>query len=579
MQLASLFTSIQQVETRRKKEQETTKDHNRHKALANLTKIRYLKQMEKMTKQFKADTPLTNYPMPKSKNSTVLTNNIPHKNDQILIPNIENNITDELNKLGISNSLTPTDNTNTNAEVQQVKVTQDNRLRRTVHEKTSAHNGMKPKKITESMVTINQKELTPDRESLNVKVQQKKITEQNKPTVTTNEKELTPDGASQKVKVQQKKISEQNKPTVNMNEKELTPDGASQKVKVQQKKISEQNKPTVNMNEKELTPDGASQKVKVQQKKISEQNKPTVTTNEKELTPDGASQKVKVQQKKITNQKYLTPDGASQNDPPALEFHQQKITQQKNSTPHEEDETMDIEDTSVMTHIYAKSPNNTIRQENKTSTPHEEDKAMDIEDTPAMTHVYAKTRQNKRREENKASTATNQETDDGLLTNGKLTYQEHKIAYPWAHAASNNTFIKTNLVDDIEYINHKNIEKFLTTNMKKLLTKTIKLPSEVNQKIEKKIKYISDEEYRCRICLTNFKKIYNAIRHVRIELGYKENRCSFCNFMANSTSPIYKHYATHHGIPKEWILSQELTDFVVDNRNNVFSNNTDSDSD
>ena len=80
---------------------------------------------------------------------------------------------------------------------------------------------------------------------------------------------------------------------------------------------------------KELTPDGASQKVKVQQKKISEQNKPTVTTNEKELTPDGASQKVKVQQKKITNQKDLTPDGASQNDPPALEFHQQKITEQK----------------------------------------------------------------------------------------------------------------------------------------------------------------------------------------------------------------------------------------------------------
>ena len=285
-----------------------------------------------------------------------------------------------------------------------------------------------------------------------------------------------------------------------------------------------------------------------------------MTTNEKELTPDGASQKVKVQQKKITNQKDLTPDGASQNDPPALEFHQQKITEQKNSTPHEEYETMDIE-------------------ENKTSTPHEEDKAMDIEDTPAMTHVYAKTRQNKRREENKASTATNQETDDGLLTNGKLTYQEHKIAYPWAHAASNNTFIKTNLADDIEYINHKNIEKFLTTNMKKFLTKTIKLPSEVNQKIEKKIKYISDEEYRCRICFTNFKKKYNAIRHVRIELGYKENRCSFCNFMANSTSPIYKHYATYHGIPKEWILSQELTDFVVDNRNNVFSNNTDSDSD
>ena len=106
MQLASLFTSINQVETSRKKEEETTEEYNHHKALANLTKTRHLKQMEKKTKQFKAETPLTNYPMPKSKNSTVLTNNISHKNDQILITNIENNITDELNKLGISNSLT-----------------------------------------------------------------------------------------------------------------------------------------------------------------------------------------------------------------------------------------------------------------------------------------------------------------------------------------------------------------------------------------------------------------------------------------------------------------------------------------
>ena len=176
MQLASLFTLIQQVETRRQRE-ETTEEYNHHKALANLTKTRYLKQMEKMSKQFKAETPLTNYPMPKSKKSTVLTNNITHKNDQILIPNIENNITDELNKLGISNSLTPTDNTNTNAEVEKLKVTQDNRLRKTVHETMSAHNGVKQKKIT---VTTNQS--TPDVTSQNVKAKQKKITEENKAT-------------------------------------------------------------------------------------------------------------------------------------------------------------------------------------------------------------------------------------------------------------------------------------------------------------------------------------------------------------------------------------------------------------
>ena len=51
---------------------------------------------------------------------------------------------------------------------------------------------------------------------------------------------------------------------------------------------------------------------------------------------------------------------------------------------------------------------------------------MDIKDTPVKRHIYAKSPQNKRREENKALTAANQEMDDELLTNGKLTYQEHK---------------------------------------------------------------------------------------------------------------------------------------------------------
>ena len=220
MQLASLFTSIQQVETRRQREEETTEEYNRHKALANLTKTRYLKQMEKMSKQFKADTPLTNYPMLKSKNSTVLTNNVSHKNDQILIPNIENNITDELNKLGISKSLTPTDNTNTNAEVEHLKVTQDNRLRKTLHETTSAHNGVKQKKI---MMTTNQS--TPDGTSENVKAKQKKITEENKATETIKQNKLTEDGASRNVKVKEKKIMEENKATATTNQ--LTPDVTS----------------------------------------------------------------------------------------------------------------------------------------------------------------------------------------------------------------------------------------------------------------------------------------------------------------------------------------------------------------
>ena len=48
MQMASLFTSMQQVEIRRHKEGETIEEYNRHKSLANLTKARFMKQMEKI---------------------------------------------------------------------------------------------------------------------------------------------------------------------------------------------------------------------------------------------------------------------------------------------------------------------------------------------------------------------------------------------------------------------------------------------------------------------------------------------------------------------------------------------------
>ena len=47
--------------------------------------------------------------------------------------------------------------------------------------------------------------------------------------------------------------------------------------------------------------------------------------------------------------------------------------------------------------------------------------------------------------------------------------------------------------------------------------------------------------------------------------------------MANSMSPIYKHYVTNHGIPKEWIFSQELTNFVVYNCDNNTYSDPDSD--
>ena len=118
MQIGSLFVSIQQVETERHKPQETTEEYNCRKAIANLTKARYMKQMEKITKQFKKETVLThNYSMPKPTNGAVLTNtlstNIP---EEIATPNIENNIEDELTKLGISSTLLTTTNSKTNQQ-------------------------------------------------------------------------------------------------------------------------------------------------------------------------------------------------------------------------------------------------------------------------------------------------------------------------------------------------------------------------------------------------------------------------------------------------------------------------------
>ena len=109
-QMASIFAALQQVETRHRKEADTVEEHNRHKALARLTRARYMKNMQTFTKELKKNTPLThNYEFPSHTNESKLTKTLPPKDDQILIPNIENNIEEELNKLGISNSLTPRD--------------------------------------------------------------------------------------------------------------------------------------------------------------------------------------------------------------------------------------------------------------------------------------------------------------------------------------------------------------------------------------------------------------------------------------------------------------------------------------
>ena len=110
--MASLFTSIQQVETEIRKEQETAEQHNRNKALSNLRKARFMKQMQNLTKKLKEQTILTHsYPMPKPTNATELTKKLLHDSpDEVPIPDINKDLEEELTKLGLN--ITPLRNTN-----------------------------------------------------------------------------------------------------------------------------------------------------------------------------------------------------------------------------------------------------------------------------------------------------------------------------------------------------------------------------------------------------------------------------------------------------------------------------------
>ena len=110
--MASLFTSIQQVETEMRKEKETTEQHNCDKALFNLRKARFMKQMQNLTKKLKEQTILTHsYPMPKPTSVTELTKKLPDDFPQkVPIPDINKDLREELTKLGLN--ITPLTNTN-----------------------------------------------------------------------------------------------------------------------------------------------------------------------------------------------------------------------------------------------------------------------------------------------------------------------------------------------------------------------------------------------------------------------------------------------------------------------------------
>ena len=392
MQMASLFTSMQQVEIRRRKEGETIEEYNRHKSLANLTKARFMKQMEKITKELKKDTLLThNYSIPKPTNQTVLTNTLSQKNpDNIVIPDIETNVQEQLNRLGISNLLLTTT---------------------------------------------------------------KKPTEES--SQTTSPSTRTP-----------------------QHENSTT------------------------------TPQRPGKLNKLLQEKLRQESK------------EDPIQVSPLQDKNIGNL-------------PMTMLHSGKQKQDKQPLS--------------INHIYAELPQKNKGEKIKLNQKEEEDEEYEDFETSDDEEPETSNTKHKRQKPTKAA---------------RLNHHQHRTAYPWAHTASHNATKKTNLGHEIEYIRHPNVHNMLTDQMKKKLIKKVNLPEDVCDKVYEKIQEMKDN-FVCKICSNSYNKRYHAQRHIKIEMGYHEYRCSFCNYLSNTINAIYQHYVSRHGIPKDWITSQNLTNFIT----------------
>ena len=183
IQVASLFTSIQQVETEICKEKETTEQHNRNKALSNLKKARFMKQMQNLTKELKQQTILTHsYPIPKPTNATELIKKLPdNTTDEVPIPDITNDLQKELTKLGLN--ITPLTNTNSSIN------------------KGSSKNTPKCKPLASPSSTSNQEESTID--STKKPTCEDKVIKQSKPTNKCEEMKQLKAQQLQKSEVQQ----------------------------------------------------------------------------------------------------------------------------------------------------------------------------------------------------------------------------------------------------------------------------------------------------------------------------------------------------------------------------------------
>ena len=558
-QMASIFAALQQVETRYRKEADTVEEHNRHRALARLTRARYMKNMKSFTKQLKKNTPLThNYELPTNNNENKLTKKLPPKDNQILIPNIENNIDEELNKLGISDSLKPT----------------DKKLKRKIPREN------KEKTTKKKSTYVNEVRTTENANPGATQEREKRAS----PKEGSSERERNPEACpGNPGSIPEKERSRQ---AAQENEKRLdalteadptVPGTAPEKsligIHAAAPTVNEGNTSPAAGPGTERSPGAAL----TRGDPITERSPGVTQERERRASPEEGIP----ERERNTGAGPRNPGANPEREtsPKAAQEREERLATHTEADPAVSDAVLEKR----LIGIHAAGPiaprdtvlpppvcvptaqgrhNRTEEGQRKTSST--STTVNDEETTGDIVHVYAENKQ--KEQKNQPSTS-----DVPQKSNSKLTHQQHIRAYPWAHDASRNTFTKSNLASEVEYIDTRQIDKFLTTEMKKKLTTPIKLPKRIVQEIDDNISEINGE-YQCNLCSTIFNKRYPATRHVRIELGYKEHRCSYCNYMSNTTSMIYRHYGNNHGIPKEWICSQNLTKFITSNPNNTNSN-------
>ena len=140
-----------------------------------------------------------------------------------------------------------------------------------------------------------------------------------------------------------------------------------------------------------------------------------------------------------------------------------------------------------------------------------------------------------------------------------LSIIQEEEAYPWQQMAAKNREDESPLSDQIQKIKEC-ANKILTPVMKSMLYKHINYPDSINKTITDKIGK-QGKGYLCINCVCNpsfsTKRRDNIMKHVISELGYYQFRCSFCDIKANDPRRLIHHYATTHGVPSEWLESNE----------------------